>query len=76
MVENVDLILIDVLTASYVLDGYGGIRADNLAAELLENPGLIPIDARTPGEWAEKGVIVVENFFAIPLEDFIALKSE
>ena len=42
-------------TLSNIPEGWGGITADQLATELVENPDLIVIDVRTEGEVAEKG---------------------
>jgi rhodanese-related sulfurtransferase len=57
-------------------DGWGGVSVDDLATELVENADIILIDVRTAEERAENGVIDYENQLAIPLEDFIAMKSD
>ncbi len=61
---------------SNIPEGWGVVTADNLAAELVENPELILIDVRTPEEIAEKGVIDAPNVTTIPLEEFIAMKDK
>ncbi len=53
-------------------DDYGVITADALEAEIADNPDLILIDVRKPGEIIEKGYIDAENVLFIPLEEFIA----
>jgi rhodanese-related sulfurtransferase len=57
--------------------GWGVKPADALNVDLVEKPGLIVIDVRTPEEIAEKGVIAVEGqeFLTIPLESFLADKA-
>jgi rhodanese-related sulfurtransferase len=69
--------LIDIFDASMAIYGvkpYGGIDAEGLNTALVENPDMIVIDVRTPGELEEKGTIDTGDveFIAIPLEDFIA----
>jgi rhodanese-related sulfurtransferase len=59
-------------TLSNVPEGYGGITADALNTELVENPDLFLIDSRRLEEVEEKGVIEAANFAHIPLEDFVA----
>jgi rhodanese-related sulfurtransferase len=51
-------------------EGYGGISADDLNVAIVENPDLILIDVRTPGEVEEKGAIDAPNVVFIPLEEF------
>ncbi len=63
-------------TFTNIPEGWGGIAADQLATELVENPDLIVIDVRTAEEVAEKGVIEADNFVHIPLEDLITRKAE
>jgi rhodanese-related sulfurtransferase len=58
-----------------VPEGYGGISADDLNVAIAENPDLILIDVRTPGEIEEKGHIDAPNVLFIPLEEFIAQKD-
>jgi len=58
-----------------VPEGFGGISADDLNTELVENPDLIVIDVRTDAELADKGIIEAENWMHIPLEDFVAQKD-
>jgi rhodanese-related sulfurtransferase len=57
--------------------GWGGKAADALNTELVEKPGMILIDARTPEEIAENGVIALEGqeFLTIPMETFMADKA-
>jgi rhodanese-related sulfurtransferase len=69
--------LIDTFDASMMIYGvkpYGGIDAETLNTALVENPNMILIDVRTPGELEEKGVIDAGDveLITIPLEDFIA----
>ena len=59
-----------------VPEGYGGITADDFNLALLENPELIVIDVRRQEELEEKGVIEAENWFHIPLEDFVAMVDQ
>lgn len=54
-----------------VPEGFGGVSADNLATELVENPDIILIDVRRTEELEANGVIDYENQIHIPLEDFI-----
>ncbi len=61
---------------SSVPDGFGGISAEDLNTAIGENPDLILIDVRTPGEVEEKGYIDAPNVLFIPLEDFIADKDQ
>lgn len=57
--------------------GWGGKAADALNTELIEKPDMILIDARTPEEVAEKGVIALEGqkLLTIPIERFMADKA-
>jgi len=57
--------------------GWGGKAADALNTELIEKPDMILIDARTPEEVAEKGVIALEGqkLLTIPIESFMADKA-
>lgn len=57
--------------------GWGVKPADALNTELIEKPGMILIDVRTPEELAEKGIVAVEGqeLLTIPLESFIADKA-
>ena len=56
---------------------WGGKAADALNAELAEKPDMILIDARTPEEIAQNGVIAVEGqqLLIIPMETFMADKA-
>ncbi len=55
-------------------EGWGVITAEELSTELVEKPELIVLDVRTPGEVEEKGS--VEGAMFIPLEEFVAQRSE
>lgn len=57
--------------------GWGSKAADALNTELIEKPDMILIDARTPEEVAEKGVIALEGqkLLTIPIESFMADKA-
>jgi rhodanese-related sulfurtransferase len=61
---------------SNIPDGWGVITVDALAAEMVERPDLVLIDLRKPAEIAEKGAIEFEGQVAIPMEEFLARKSE
>jgi rhodanese-related sulfurtransferase len=61
---------------STIPQGFGGVSAEALAAEMLENPDLVLIDVRTPGELEEQGLIEFENLIAIPLEELVAMEGE
>ena len=60
---------------SSIPEGWGVITAEQLNTELAENPDLVVIDVRTPGELEEKGVIEAANFIHVPLEDLVAQKE-
>jgi rhodanese-related sulfurtransferase len=64
----------DVLTA--VPAGFGIITPEDLNLAIVENPGLVLIDARTAEEVASKGAIDAPNVLFIPLQDFINGKAE
>jgi rhodanese-related sulfurtransferase len=53
--------------------GWGVKKAEDLNLALAENPDLILIDVRTPGELDEKGIIAVEGqeLLTIPMESFV-----
>jgi rhodanese-related sulfurtransferase len=53
-------------------EGWGGITAEQLNADLADNPDIILIDSRTEPELIEKGIIEAENWQFIALQDFIA----
>jgi len=57
-------------------DGFGALSVDDLSTELVDNPDLLLIDVRTPGEVEEKGYIDAPNVTFIPLEQFIADKDQ
>lgn len=59
---------------SSVPDGYGAIGADDLAAQLAENPDLILVDVRRSAEVEENGSIAGSTL--ITLEDMIAMKAD
>jgi rhodanese-related sulfurtransferase len=61
---------------SSIPEGWGVVTADNLSAELVENPALILIDARTLAEAGEKGVIEAENHLSMPIEEFVNIKAQ
>ena len=61
---------------SNIPDGWGAITPEDLAAQLAENPDLILIDNRTPAEVEKAGSIEAEHSLAIPIEEFINMKSE
>ena len=55
-----------------VPEGYGGITADDLNVEIVENPDLVLIDVRRPEEVEGKGHIDAPNVLFVPLEEFVA----
>lgn len=59
-----------------VPDGFGGIAAADVATEIVENPDLILIDVRTPGEVEEKGYIDAPNVLFVPLEEIVAMQDQ
>ena len=63
------------MTLEAVPQGFGGIAADALNTELVENPDLILIDVRRAEELESKGQIEAVNFAHIPLEEFVAQQS-
>jgi rhodanese-related sulfurtransferase len=68
LLEVIDETLVDVP------EGFGGIAADALNSEIIENPDLILIDTRRAEEVEEKGMI--EGAVHIPLESFIDGKAD
>ena len=68
---------VDPALAALKDKGWGGKAADALNTEIVEKPNLIVIDARTPEEITEKGVIALvdQELLVIPMESFIADKS-
>jgi len=68
---------VDPVLAALKDKGWGGMAADVLNTEIVEKPNLIVIDARTPEEVAEKGVIALadQELLVISMEIFIADKS-
>ncbi len=68
---------VDPALAALKDKAWGGKAADALNTELVEKPDMIVIDARTPEEIAENGVIALEGqeFLTIPIETFLADKS-
>ena len=69
MVELLDGVLVEYP------DNWGGIGADDLAIEIIDNPDLILMDVRTPGE-VETSVIDAPNVSWVTLDDFINLQDE
>ncbi|WP_420643330.1 rhodanese-like domain-containing protein [Candidatus Leptofilum sp.] len=67
-----------VLAMDEVLNSYAnnwnGIDSDSLATEIVENPDLILVDVRTPGE-VEAGTIDAPNVVTVALDDFIGLQD-
>ncbi|MCB9419638.1 MAG: hypothetical protein H6667_07530 [Ardenticatenaceae bacterium] len=59
-----------------VPDGFGGISNEDLNTEIGENPDLILVDVRTPGEVESKGYIDAPNVVFVPLEEMIAMKDQ
>lgn len=55
-----------------VPEGFGGVAADALNTELVENPDLILIDVRTAEEVETKGYVDAPNVIFIPLEELVA----
>ena len=55
---------------------FGILSADDLNLAIGENADLVVIDVRTQGEVDEKGFIEAPNWIHIPLEDFVASRSE
>jgi rhodanese-related sulfurtransferase len=56
-------------------DGWGTVRADDLNLALVDDPDIVLIDVRKPGELADNGVIESENLVNIPLEELMAQKE-
>lgn len=54
-------------------DGWGGVKAEDLNLQLVENPPAIMIDVRKPEEWA-KGYIA--GAVHMPLEEFMSHMAE
>jgi rhodanese-related sulfurtransferase len=63
-------------TLAGIPEGWGAVKVDNLATELVENPDLILIDVRTPAEIEADGSIEAENALAIPLADLVAQRAQ
>lgn len=53
--------------------GYGGVKAEDLNAELADNPPAMLIDVRTPEEWATG---YIAGAVSIPLEEFMSHAAE
>jgi len=68
---------VDPALAALKDKGWGGKAADALNTEIVEKPNLVVIDARTPEEISEKGVVALadQELLVIPMESFIADKS-
>ena len=60
---------------SAIPEGWGVITAEGLATEIVENPELILIDVRTPGE-VEASMIDAPNVTWVTLDDFIGQKDQ
>ncbi len=60
---------------SAIPDGWGVITAETLATEIVDNPDLILIDVRTPGE-VETSMIDAPNVLWVTLDDFINLQDQ
>ncbi|WP_420631322.1 rhodanese-like domain-containing protein [Candidatus Leptofilum sp.] len=67
------VLALDEVLNSYA-DNWNGIDSDGLATEIVENPDLILIDVRTPGE-VEAGTIDAPNVVTVALDDFIGLQE-
>ncbi len=61
---------------SSIPEGWGGITADQLNTELVENPDLIVIDVRRQEEVEENGIVDAPNYIHIPLEEFTDRRAE
>ena len=62
-------------TAANVPDGFGGIAADALNTEIVENEDLLLIDVRTDAEVEDNGYVDAPNLSFIPLQNLIDLKD-
>jgi rhodanese-related sulfurtransferase len=60
---------------SAIPEGWGVITAETLDAEIVDNPDLVLIDVRTPGE-VETSMIDAPNVTWVTLNDFIGLKDQ
>ncbi|MBT3315664.1 MAG: hypothetical protein HN390_13730 [Anaerolineae bacterium] len=69
MVASMDKML------SAIPEGWGVITAEVLDAEIVDNPDLILIDVRTPGE-VETSMIDAPNVLWVTLDDFINLQDQ
>ena len=67
---GMEVLMANVLSG--IPEGWGGITAEALNTELVENPDLFLIDSRRVEEVEEKGTIEAANFAHIPLEEFVA----
>ena len=66
----------DMVLETYVPEGWGVVKAEDLNTSLVEYPDLILIDVRTTAEVEKNGAVDYPNVVFIPLEDFIAQKAE
>jgi rhodanese-related sulfurtransferase len=73
---DADLLALVDAAMSEIPEGWGVITAEQLNTEIAENPELVVIDVRTPGEIAEKGVVDAPNLLLIPLEEFVQRRAE
>ncbi len=60
---------------SAIPEGWGVIKAEDLATEIVDNPDLILIDVRKPGE-VETSMIDAPNVLWVTLDDFINLQDQ
>ncbi len=69
--------LVDAALAAYGVAPYGVIDAEGLNTALVEDPEMVIIDVRTPGEWTGKGVIDTGDveLINLPLQRFVAQKT-
>ncbi|HEX3049926.1 MAG TPA: rhodanese-like domain-containing protein [Aggregatilineaceae bacterium] len=68
----------DVLAAvdaglSELPEGFGGVKAEDLNAEMADNPPALLIDVRTPDEWAAG---YIPGAVHMPLESFMSFAAE
>jgi rhodanese-related sulfurtransferase len=73
---DADLAALVDATLSQIPQGWGVVTAEQLNAEIVENPDLIVIDVRTQAEVDENGVIDAPNLISIPLEELVQQRAE
>lgn len=66
----------DNVLETYVPDGWGVVKAEDLNTRIVEDPDLVLIDVRTVPEVEDKGSIDAPNVINIPLQEFIDRKAE